>query len=441
MGVAVRDLASARALYDHHGDELFNVASNAKIITTAAVLHYLGPDYRFYTSVYIDNIDGDGVVDGNLYIRGQADPSLGTEDLRALAADIALYGVTSIRGQIVVDDSYFDSDILPPHFDEQPDENAAFRAPIGAASLNFNAIAFVVTPSHTGSGPAQVVVDPPTDYVKLSAAVETVSRGRTRLRMESEVKGKRLEVKIIGQIRSDQYPYRLRRRVPHPAIYLGSALEALLEARGIDVRRRNIGHAVVPDDAKLIASRRSPPLAVLVRGMGKYSNNYVAEMLLKTVGAEVKSAGEPASFADGLDAVHEYLTGEVGLAPEGFRYENGSGLFDATRLSPAQIVRILATAHDDFRYGPDLLAALAIAGADGTLRRRMEDGPAERLVRAKTGTLADVSALSGYAAAEGETALAFSVLVDDIPPGGLNDARALQDEIANILVTFLKRDP
>lgn len=441
IGVAVRDLAGKKSLYAHDADKRFNVASNAKLITTAAVLHYLGPDFRFYTSIFVDDIDEAGVVAGNLYVRGRADPSLGTEDLRALAADIALYGVTAIRGQIVIDDSYFDKHTLPPHFSEQPDEDAAFRAPIGAASLNFNSVSFVITPSRTGTGPARVLVDPPADYVHLQAAVETVTQGRTRLRVESEAKRQSLEVKLVGQIRADQYPYRIRHRVPHPALYLGSALRAQLAAHDIAVRGRKIGRDVVPDDALLIASRRSPPLAVLIRGMGKYSNNFVAEMLLKTIGAEVKSGGEPASFDDGLAAVREYLTEKLGFAPEGFRYDNGSGLFDATRLSPNQLVTVLATAYADFRYGPDLMASLAIAGADGTLRSRMEDGPAQRMVRAKTGTLETVSALSGYAAADDQAPLAFSILVNDIPAGAMGDARSLEDDIAQLLVTFLSRSP
>jgi D-alanyl-D-alanine carboxypeptidase/D-alanyl-D-alanine-endopeptidase (penicillin-binding protein 4) len=232
---------------------------------------------------------------------------------------------------------------------------------------------------------------------------------------------------------------RYRQRVPHPAQYVGATVRALLAERGVRVDRKQVRREKVPEDAHRLAVRYSPPLSVLIRGMGKYSNNYVAEMLLKTIGAETEARGErPATWADGLGSVRQFLTDEVGLAKESFRYGNGSGLFNASGFSPRALVSVLASAYADFRYGPDLLASLAMAGTDGTLRRRMEDGPAARLVRAKTGTLAEVSALSGYAAIDGRAPLAFSVLVNEVPDGAMSDARALQDDIAEALIAFLR---
>jgi len=169
----------------------------------------------------------------------------------------------------------------------------------------------------------------------------------------------------------------------------------------------------------------------------------MAETLLKVIGAE--AAGAPGSWPKGLAAVRGWL-GEVGLEDGAYRYVNGSGLYDSNRFTPVQIARVLRHAHRDFRYSADFTAALALAGADGTIGHRMVGGAAERYVRAKTGTLRNVSCLAGLAGGVGRTPLAFTVFVNDLPdakgkvrPG--KAARGLQDEVAQALVLYLEAAP
>lgn len=440
IGIGIVDLTSGQVVYEHNADRTFNIASNTKIITMAAALALLGPDFRYRTAVYVDELGNDGAVD-TLYIRGRGDPSLGTADLMALADDIALAGVTRV-GDIVIDASYFDGDDLPPHFDEQPDEHASFRAPIGATSLNFNAVALLVRPSADGNGPAVVTVDPPNDHVRVTGTVHTSRGGRTRIRLGTKLSDGHVELRVGGQINANATPRRYRRRVDDPVQYFGSAVRAQLERRGVKVRSRPIRTGPIPDRARRVASRSSPALSVLVRGAGKYSNNFVAETLLKTIAAETRAEDEAATWAAGIAAMERFLVGYVGLEPDSFRYGNGSGLFDSSEFSPRQMLSVLAAGWNDFRYGPDLVASLAIAGTDGTLDRRMSGTPAERQVRAKTGTLATVSALSGYVALDTRTPVAFSVLVENIPRGGngLHEARSLQDDVARALVLYLRSD-
>lgn len=441
VGIGVVDLTSGQILYERNPDRTFNIASNTKIITSAAALALLGPDFRYRTSVYVDDLADDGSA-RTLYVRGRGDPSLGTADLMALADDLVLAGLTRVDGGIVIDASYFDGDNLPPHYDEQPDEHASFRAPIGATSLNFNAVALLVRPAPGGSGPAVVTVDPPNRHVRVTGTVHTSPRGRTRIRLDYRVQKDHVELKVGGQINANASPRRYRKRVDDPVAYFGSALAALLERRGVKVRSSKVTTGEIPEKARRIASRSSPALSVLVRGAGKYSNNFVAESLLKTIAAETRAEDEPASWARGIEAMERFLTGYVGLEPGSFRYGNGSGLFDSSEFSPRHMLAVLAAGWNDFRYSPDLVASLAIAGTDGTLDRRMSGSPAERQVRAKTGTLATVSALSGYAAVDTRTPLAFAVLVEDIPRGGdgLREARTLQDDVARALVLYLSSD-
>src|SRR5262249_38188580 len=142
IGVAVMDVESGRVLYARNEKAAYNPASNAKLITTAAALALLGPEYRFKTALYADELRGSDVA-GNLYIKGFGDPSLVTEGLWKLVSDLYALGVRKVSGDIVIDDTYFDSVRMPPAF-EQKQEDGPWRAPTGATSLNYNAVAITV---------------------------------------------------------------------------------------------------------------------------------------------------------------------------------------------------------------------------------------------------------------------------------------------------------
>lgn len=442
IGVAVVDPATGKPIFERDGDGSYSVASNTKLVTTAAALSILGPEFSYRTGAYTRGIDDNGVVDGDLYVQGRGDPTLGTFDLEELASRIADAGVKRIAGGITIDDTYFDDVNSPPRFDAQPEEQAAFRAPIGAVSLNFNSVAIVVRPSLSGSGRASVFVDPPNDYVVIKKSeVQTVSTGRERVRIDIEHTRGSMKIEVTGQVRGNKGIKRYRRRVDDPVAHFGAVLRKMLQRRGVKVDEKRIRRGEVPKKARLLAVRTSPPMAEIVRGLGKYSNNFVAEMLLKTIGAEARDDRRaPATWDDAHAAVNGFLTEQCGLDTGSFRCENGSGLFDSSEFTPLQMTRVLSVGLSDYRYGPELVSSLAIAGTDGTLRSRMRKTPAEGLVRAKTGTLSRVSALGGYAAIDGQRPLAFAIFCNDVPRkwAARRDARAVQNEIAEAIILYLQ---
>jgi D-alanyl-D-alanine carboxypeptidase/D-alanyl-D-alanine-endopeptidase (penicillin-binding protein 4) len=440
VGVAIMDVQTGRMLVEQDADGLYNTASNTKLITGAAALALLGPDFRYYTALYGLEVDPvTGVLKGDLHMRGRGDPSLGTSELLSLTRELRQGGVRKIDGRIIIDTDYFDSHVLPPHFDEKPKDQAPYRAPINATALNFNAVSVSVKPAATGIGPCEIVIDPPNDYVTVEGSVETVTTGRSRIRFESTTTRDNLQLMITGQLRLDDGVKSYRRRVPDPVLYLGSALRAALLDSGIQIAKKRIVTGEVPKLAKPLAWRVSEPLAVLVRGLGKYSNNFVAEMLLKTIGAETRAdKTKPATWDDGLHAVRGWLEGTIGWKADGYYYGNGSGLYASNRFSPRQLVQLLGAAYRDFRWGPDLMASLSIAGVDGTISRRMARGPAAGLVRAKTGTLDGVSTLSGYVATDGRAPLAFAVLVNGFTDEAADSARLLQNDVCEAAIPFLQ---
>jgi D-alanyl-D-alanine carboxypeptidase/D-alanyl-D-alanine-endopeptidase (penicillin-binding protein 4) len=441
VGAVVLDIRTGKALWTHDPDGRYNLASNAKVFTAATAFARLGAGFKWRTAalVGLDAFDPlTGEVAGDLYLKGRGDPTLTVADLDQIADDLRAIGVRSIRGGVVLDRSYFDATDEPPHFEEQKKERAGFRAPIASFMVNGNAIVVTIEPDPTGIASARVTVSPElADYVKLvQAEVLTVLNGRARLRIDTVIKRDHLELKVTGQVRADAGPTYARRRIDDPVRFASELMRRALARHGITVRKKRVATGETPRTARTLAVHDSRPLGDVLRDMTKTSNNTTAEAVLKTIGAETRATPGSATWDDGIAAIRSHVADTCQIGGS-FRIENGSGLFGSTDVTPAQLVGLLACAHRDYRVGPDLTAALAIAGVDGTLARRLVTSPARGRIRAKTGTLAAVTTVAGFAAVDGDRELAFAILVNDIPPGARGVARAMQDAMLDAMIAYL----
>ncbi|HTP24772.1 MAG TPA: D-alanyl-D-alanine carboxypeptidase/D-alanyl-D-alanine-endopeptidase [Anaeromyxobacteraceae bacterium] len=410
-GIAVASLDSGQILYARDPDALLNPASNVKLFTSAAALALLGPEYRFETEVLIDPLPS-ATTARTLYVRGKGDPVFVTERLWALAGDIAHRGLKTVKGDLVVDDSFFDSEHEGPGYDQERGDRS-YLAPVGALSLNFNTIAIHVGPgSHTGDR-ARVEVEPPSDYVEIVNRTRTVRPGsRRRVKPSSQPLGSdRQRVLVEGRLPLGSRDQILYRKIDDPAAYFGNTLKQLLELRGVRVVG-SVRRATVPPSAKPYAVAESPPLGEIVRRLEKNSNNFMAEQLIKVMGADKK--GPPGTWPKGVAAVEDFLA-DIGIARGSYLMKNGSGLNDTNRFSAKQFVILLREMWRRFPLMGDFLASLPIAGRDGTVRWRM--GGTEGRVRAKTGTLMGVTSLSGYVETAGHDRLVFSILVNEFAGG------------------------
>ncbi len=215
------------------------------------------------------------------------------------------------------------------------------------------------------------------------------------------------------------------------ALACGYLLKNELIEKGIEM----IGDVVpgtVPLDAQTVAKHVSPPLADILKLMNKPSNNWIAELLFKTIGAEVM--GEPGTWQKGRDAINEFLEEIMGEPPV-HRFVDGSGLSRYNLLNAELLTRLLVSMHHDFKLMPEFLASLPIAGVDGTLRSRMQGMSAEKMLRAKTGTLSGVSALAGYTTTADGEVVAFGILISHYV-GSATPARDIQDQIGSYLTGF-----
>ena len=215
------------------------------------------------------------------------------------------------------------------------------------------------------------------------------------------------------------------------ALACGYLLKNELIEKGISVAG-DVVPGTVPLAARAVAKHLSPPLADILKLMNKPSDNWIAELLFKTIGAEVM--GEPGTWQKGRDAINEFLEETVGEPPP-HRFVDGSGLSRYNLLNAELLTQLLVSMYHNFALMPEYLASFPIAGVDGTLRNRMQGMYAEKVLRAKTGTLSGVSALAGYTTTADGEVFAFGILISHYV-GSATPARDIQDRIGDYLTGF-----
>ena len=441
VGVLVVESEGGKPIYARGEKLALNAASNVKIVTSAAALALLGPEYRWRTTVAAQigakgsPIGPGGELTGDLFLKGYGDPTLGPEELGAMISELAAVGLKHVRGAIVADESFFDGTHVGPAYDQKNDSSPS-RAPSAALSLNGNVVEITVIPAVRAGAPARVVVNPPSAAFTVTGRIVTAATGPALTTIDTKDEtGGRAQIVVSGRVRLGSEPRSYKRRVINPPLFAAYAFKALLERRGITVAQPPRLGISPAQGLRVLATNYSAPMGVVAHELNKRSNNLVAEQVLRTLGAEI--LGRPGTWEKGLEAVARYLTA-LGIRKGTYQMTNGSGLYDSNRFSAEQIVMVLRGALRDFRISAEFMSSLAIAGTDGTMGHRMGNTPAERFVRGKTGTLVGTSALSGFAGSPGHLPLIFSILMNDVPLA--TDARRVQDRIAELLVAYIEAD-
>lgn len=405
VSILVERADGGKPLYAVNPDLRLHPASNTKLVTTAAALELLGPAFRWRT-----DLAATGYAAGKaetLYLIGGGDPRFVSESLFKLVDDARFAGLTEVSGDLIVDDGYFTADRMAPGFDDK-NQDSAYRAASSAASFNFNAVVINITPGAAGKKPT-VRIRPDSGYIIVDNQATTAGSGRERLRVSAVADGDRTKVIVGGRIPAKHRGVTVRRRIDHPSLYAGMAAKLYLERAGIAVKGEvKLGQA--PKKRRRLGRVYSVSLASAIDDVNKLSNNMMAETVFRTVGREKGGAGD---WAAGSRVIGEWLTRTVGLR-EGFRLDNGSGLFGKTAFSARDMVQVLRHMHRRSPPMPEYLASLAIGATDGTLRRRMKEVD-KASVRAKTGTLDGVVCLSGYLTFADGTPGVFSILINDFP--------------------------
>ncbi len=440
-GVRVESLDRAgEVLFAHGADQLMVPASNMKILTLAAAADRLGWNHTFATTVRATSgIGPDGTLRGDLVVRGSGDPTIGDRPESASRlpdwAD-ALWqrGLRRVDGRIIGDDGAFEDEALGEGWawDDVP---YGYSAPESPLIYNENTAAVAVTPGPApGTFAAGRLLDEASG-LRLEVRVLTgPADGQKNLSL-ARLPGSAV-LRVTGTVPAGVPPVIREVAVDDPAAYFASALRQALIARGIavtggagDIDLMPAGP--LPLDAPALLINESPPLAEIGRRLMKVSQNLYAETFLRE--AAVVPEG-PRSAALGIRAVRETLT-SWGVDPTSFSQSDGSGLSRYNLVSPTAFVRVLAHMYGDPRLRDPWIAALPVAGVDGTLEHRMSDGPAAGRVHAKTGSLSGVRSLSGYVQTVGGEWLAFSIIANNFAVPS-SDIDAVTDALVQRLVTF-----
>ena len=430
LGAMVYDLDQARTVYQYNQQQALVPASNAKLFTAAAALQSLGPDYRFRTVVGREgDLGSDGVLAGNLIVRGYGDPTLQTETLGRWADSLVSAGLKGVSGDLLLDTTFFDSEPTTVGWAWDA-ESESYQPRTGALSVNENRIALVVESGEAAGAPAKMRTEPSLSALVVDNRVTTAEAGKT-WHIEVKENGAALG-KVEGEIPLGGQPIRREMTAKDPGLYTGLLLKDLLAARGVIFSATSaVRHGVLPAGATLLVQHRSVPLSQILAHMLKPSDNFISEQLLKALGAEV--VGQGSSLA-GQQVIKEFL--KVNGLTMSYALCDACGLSLDNQVSPEMLVGLLVL-MDGHRYGDSFRAALAVAGVDGTMASRLKKAPTRGRVQAKTGSLLGTSTLSGYAATADGRRLAFSILMNGSTREGwarVQTMRNIQDEMVAVLV-------
>ena len=432
--VDVYDLTGKEIIYQKNNRYLLHPASNMKILTSAAGLVFLGPDYNFETTFYYKGDIDDGVLDGDLYVVGGFDPAFSIQDLDYFIDAIDSLGIKKIKGNIFADVSRMDTMYWGEGWmwDDDPSTDSPY---LSSLNINYNSVEVFLLGTEPGRK-AQIILNPYSKYFNVYNEAVTVSPDEnnsysiTRDWMNKKntvvAKGK---VKKGRMITGDEEPQSLN--VFRPDLYFLTLFKETLQRKGIKVEGKS-DNFWLPYDAIYLRTI-SRPFAEIIIPLDKKSINLIAEMVLYAM-AE-KYYGKPANAKNGIKVINNFIS-LIGMSPEKYNLVDGSGLSHYNLVSAELILEVLKYMYySEPGLYKVLVESFPIAGVDGTLAKRMNGTSAENNVKAKTGTITGVSALSGYITSRSGKLIAFSILIENFARG-TSTARNFQDEICKILVEY-----
>lgn len=404
-GAIVVSLTRGDTLFAENADALMLPASTMKMYTAAVVLDRFGPDYVFKTPVLRDGSVGpDGVLQGNLYLRGVGDPSLsprfwkGDSPMDALARQVVEAGIKHVRGDVVGDATLFDGQLVPDGW-KTTYLGQAYAARVSALSLNENLIWVAVRPN---GKTAAVTLEPATTTIPVQSTVRVVAGSGGRISAARRSDG---TVVVRGTIGAKSAVRKYSLVADNPPVFATGALRAALEKAGVTISGVT-RYGPTPPGATVVGAVASPPLSQIVGEMNRESINVVAELLYRAAAATPQ---QQANTRTALATLRQFMAQKVGSPASQVDVADGSGLSELDRVTPRSMVELLAYSHAA-PWSSAFHASLPVAGESGTLRRGARGTPAHGNLHAKTGTTNSVASLGGYVTSRNGEILAFAFL-------------------------------
>jgi D-alanyl-D-alanine carboxypeptidase/D-alanyl-D-alanine-endopeptidase (penicillin-binding protein 4) len=412
LSIFIQEVSASKPLLRIADQAPRNPASTIKLLTTFIAMETLGPAFTWATEAYVSGPIRQGRLDGDLILKGHGDPFLVTEYLWKLLYGLRIRGLRHITGDLIVDNSYFrlqKSDIET--LDGQ--SYRTYNAVPDALLVNFQTVHFNFIPA-IEENQVMIVPSPSPANLKIKNRLR-LTRGpcqgrKYQLGMRHSSRGSEEVVIFTGDYPLSCGPHVLNRVVLKPTEMLFGIFKSLWN----DMGGRFDGHlraGLRPEGVNLVYAIESRPLAELIRGMNKFSNNVMTRQLLFTLGAQLY--GPPGTESKGIKTMIDWLNHRDLRFPE-LIIDNGAGLSRVTRISAQNLGRFLLAAYSS-PYMPEFVSSLPLTAMEGTVRDRFKNEPLAGRLHVKTGTLKDVSALAGFLLSRsGRT---FTVVVLQNRPG------------------------
>lgn len=419
IGVHVVEIDNGSDVYSYNVDQSRIIASNTKLMSTAAALDRLGPGHFFETPLFLRGRLKGNHLQGDLGVIGGGDPNISGRlyngdsfaVFRRWAESLKAAGIRRVSGDLYLATGLFDDQYVHPDWPEDQLDRW-YEAPVASLSFNDNCVLLKVEPIPTATGSARVSLVPSLPFYRIQGSVSITDNSRKQwIRLGRDTglnrSAQRPTFNVAGRI------YRGTERldkwvtVPNPVTYFGVALREALLQEGVEVLGRVLKVDQLSGSWRRVAVHRSDLLSTL-EVINKRSQNFYAESVTKLLGAEMCGEG---TWPSGVRAISDFLD-EVGLRRNSYRLADGSGMSRNNRFSPRHLTSLLRFMKTH-RYADEFVATLPYSGeADLSWEKRLAKPPYRGKVMAKTGTLNGVSTLSGYAQGRSGKHYAFSILLN-----------------------------
>lgn len=415
FGIAIYSLDDKMMFYEKNSSQLFVPASNLKLVTSACALSKLGPDFQFKTEIFSTGELVDGILKGNLILKGFGDPTLSgrfkekrvTKVLEEWADSLKRYRIEEIEGDIYADESYFDTVRWGPGW-SWDDLSYWYAAEISALSFNDNCLDLYFKANKIVGGPVQILINPNTGYIKIYNQALTSSPGTPKT-IDYYRPPFGNTVTVFGNLPQDDSSIISDYVSVHdPAAYTVFAFKEILHQKKLKVKKNKKYRNLKLSSGNLLFRYYSPVLTEIIKVINKRSQNFFAECVLKTLGQELKAQG---SFEGGVSVILDFLR-EIGIPENQFKIYDGSGLSYMNLLTPNCLIKILEYMYQSPNFS-DFYESMAIPGIDKGVERRMSGIDLTDKMRVKTGFITNAICFSGYLKDKTNRFYAFSIMVNN----------------------------
>jgi len=412
ISLLVKDLRTGETLYKFRPKSLTTPASTMKLVTTSTVLELFGPEYRFETKLMIDgNVTKDSVLNGNLYVVGGGDPTLGSEKLgekdffpKWIRA-VRNAGIKKISGRVIADESFFESQVVNPKWTWE-DMGNYYAPAIHGISYVDNTYRMVFRSNKIGTTPDILRVEPEVPGLEVDNHLKSTTIGHDAAYFYGAPYS--FDRSVYGEIPANKIEFTVKGDLPNPALLLAQHFHAKLIESGLSINGFPIVRVAPINGSKIIYTHLSPPLRDIITETNVKSNNHFAEYLFKFISTKNGNVG---ATKEAIAAIRSYWKSKALPVDQLMQYD-GCGLSPCDVISANFYVELLTYMRNKSPYSSDFYNSLPITGGRGTLSELLVNTPLQGKIHAKSGTIDNVKCYAGYMEIKNRT-LVFALMVNN----------------------------